>query len=82
VSVGFREPSPDPPAPDEHPLWALAKKGHQVRAATRMTPGGPELRIYVDDELWWSRVYRAGQGHWLGEEAEKKRGEFTERGWT
>jgi hypothetical protein len=81
VSVGFRKASPEPPPAEEHPLWTLAKKGHQVRCTTRMTPGGPELRIYVAGELFWSRVYRDGQGDWLGEEAEKKRGEFEALGW-
>ena len=59
----------------------LTKKGHQVRATTRMTPGGPELRITVAGELWWSRVYRGGDGHLLGEESTKKRDEFAARGW-
>jgi hypothetical protein len=79
VSVGFRTPTPTPPAPEQE-LWRLAKNGHSVTSRARQVPFGLELRILVDDELWWSRVYRDGHGHWLGEESEKKRGEFAALG--
>jgi hypothetical protein len=80
VSVGFSTRPPDPP-PIEHALWQLAKGSRTVAAVARQVPFGTELRISVDGELYWSRLYRDGHGHLLGEESEKKRGEFIERGW-
>ncbi len=49
---------PPPPPPVEHLLWTLTKRTHQVEMRVRATPFGPELRIAIDGELWWSHMYR------------------------
>jgi hypothetical protein len=80
VSVGFSTPPPEPP-PLEHALWRLTKGARVVEARARQVPFGIELRISVDRELVWSRVYRDGHGHLLGEESNTKEGEFKALGW-
>lgn len=67
-----------PPVREER-LWALVKGARRAEGAVRVTPRGLELRIGVDGELFWSRVY--GRGDDLVEAAEAKRLEFTEKGW-
>jgi hypothetical protein len=80
MSVGFTTPPPEPPSL-EHALWQLVKRGRTVAAVARQVPFGTELRISVDGELYWSRLYRDGHGHLLGEESDKKQGEFAALGW-
>ena len=63
----------------EHPLWSLHKKGHAVEARRRMTPGGPELRIVIDGDLWWSRVCPTAAA--VQAAADTKHAEFLAKGW-
>jgi hypothetical protein len=74
-------PPPAAPAAD-HFLWALEKPGHRVECRARHTPGGPELRIVIDRELWWSRLYRGAAPGELALGADTKRLEFEAKGWT
>jgi hypothetical protein len=55
----------------EHPLWRLTKGARATEACARQVPVGTELRISVDGELFWSRVYRDGDGQLLGEKADE-----------
>lgn len=52
--------------PREHSLWVLTKDGRTAEARTRMVPGGPELRIYIN-------------GSFLRAEGASKRNFSTER---
>lgn len=72
---------PPAPQPTEHPLWTLRKRAHQVEARVRATPAGPELRILIDGELWWSQVFQPPTEDALTVAAERKRLEFTAKGW-
>ena len=47
-----------------------------------MTDTGLELRIAIDGELSWSRVYRVALGEDVAADAEEKRLEFEANGWT
>ncbi len=73
---------PPPPPPSEHGLWTLEKAGHQAEARVRATPFGPELRILIDGELWWSQMFQPPTEAGLHAAADRKRGEFTDKGWT
>jgi len=75
----MHRPEPAPPVREER-LWALVKGARRAEGAVRVTPRGLELRIGVDGELFWSRVY--GRGDDLVEAAEVKRTEFEQRGWS
>lgn len=75
-------PAPVLPAMPEHALWTLTKPGHTCAATVRATPWGPELRIAVDGELFWSHVYRDATEDVLTAAAEQKRVEFQSEGWT
>lgn len=44
--------------------------------------GEPELFIRLDGELWWSHLYRGATEELLTAEADRKRDEFTTKGWT
>lgn len=74
-------PVPPPPPPVEHPLWTLEKAGHQAAARVRATDFGPEVRILIDGELWWSQQLRPATEAALRDVADRKRAEFLARGW-
>lgn len=65
----------------EHPLWRLRKRDHHVEARARATFAGPELRILIDGELWWSQVFQPATAQGLTAAAERKRHEFEAKGW-
>lgn len=73
--------TPAAPAAVDHALWSLAKAGHRVDACTRATLAGPELRIAIDGELWWSQVVRPPTEAALTAAAEAKRRDFEAKGW-
>jgi hypothetical protein len=87
MSISFSKPR-RPSAIPEHSLWRLEKTVHVLKrqqtrfaeARTRMTPLGPEIRIYVDGELLWSQVLRDGRD--VGASSEEKRGDFLALGWS
>ncbi len=72
---------PPPSPPVEHRLWTLAKAEHWAEARVRATPGGPELRILIDGELWWSQLFQPATEAGLTDAAERKREEFEAKGW-
>lgn len=72
---------PPPPPPVEHRLWTLAKATRQAEARVRATPFGPELRILVDGELWWSQLFQPATEDGMTAAAERKREEFEAKGW-
>lgn len=72
---------PPPPPPSEHPLWTLTKAEHQAEARVRATPFGPELRILIDGELWWSQVFQPPTEDGMTAAADRKRDEFEAKGW-
>jgi hypothetical protein len=76
----LHHPQPAAPPVREERLWALVKGARRAEATVRLTPAWPELRISVDGELFWSRVYR-GAGDDLVEAADAKRLEFVDLGW-
>ena len=78
MRVGFSK-QPNPVALPEHFLWTLQKGARVVEARTRMTPIGPELRIYHNGELLWSQVPRDGRE--VGELAEQERRDYEARGY-
>ena len=71
--------APKPAVMPEHALWTLTKRDHRVEARARDTPGGLELRIVIDGELWWSRVCPTIAV--IQAEAETKHAEFLAKGW-
>jgi hypothetical protein len=73
--------APAVPDVEEHPLWQLQKRAHSVDARVRATPGGPELRILVDGELWWSQLFQPATEAGIAAAAERKRDEFEAKGW-
>jgi hypothetical protein len=74
-----RTSAPNPSYP-EHFVWALEKAARRTEARTRAVPNGVELRIYVDGELWWSRVVRDLAA--LESLADEQRLAFEGKGWT
>jgi hypothetical protein len=78
MSVGFSK-RPDHRAIPEHPLWTLQKGKRTAEARTRMTPLGPELRIYYNGELLRSEIPRDGRE--VGALAEEARQAWIARGW-
>jgi hypothetical protein len=62
-------------------LWQLTKGGHLAEARVRATPAGPELRLLIDDELWWSQVVRPATEDALTAAADLKREAFKAKGW-
>ena len=46
-----------------------------------MTVSGPELRIFVGDEVLWSHVYTRGSEDLVAADADGKRDEFVAKGW-
>ena len=72
---------PQPPTAPiaEHHLWTLSKAGHHVEARARTTVLGPELRILIDGELWWSRVCPTLAA--IEVAADTKHAEFHAKGW-
>jgi len=77
----LHRPTPAPTAPVEHILWALVKRTHRVECRARWTPAGPELRILLDCELWWSQVVRPATEDAFTAAADTKRNEFEAKGW-
>lgn len=75
------KPAAPAPVPVDHPLWTLTKRDHRVDAVVRATPGGPELRLLLDGELWWSQLVRPATEDALTALADEKRGEFVAKGW-
>lgn len=81
MSVGFAKPR-NPDHLPEHVLWQLTKANRITEARSRMTPLGPELRVFVDDELLWSQVFRGvTAGVVLGKRSEEAMRELQGRGW-
>lgn len=74
-------PPPPPPPPTEHPLWTLAKAGHQAEARVRATAFGPELRVLIDGELWWSQLFQPATEEGMRAAADRKKDEFEAKGW-
>lgn len=72
---------PPPPPPQEHTLWTLVKDEHRAEARVRTTAFGPELRILVDGELWWSKLVRPATPDAIEAVTELKRLEFVAKGW-
>lgn len=62
-------------------MWSFEKLGHRVEARTRLTVGGPELRILLGDEVLWSHVYTDGSEDLVAADADGKRDEFVAKGW-
>src|SRR4026209_1492681 len=57
VSIGFRAVLPEPP-PLEAPLWRVQHKdGREARAIVTTMSHGRELRVFVGDDLRWSRLF-------------------------
>lgn len=81
--IGFSDSPSSPPSPSdvEHPLWTLEKRDHLAAARVRATAAGPELRILIDGELWWSQQIRPATEDALRELADRKREEFKAKGW-
>lgn len=59
-----RTPRPIP----ERVLWTEALSCHIVEARTRDVEIGPELRVFLNNELLWSNVIRDGTLERLSEE--------------
>ena len=78
MSVGFTKVVPVPSIP-ERLVWTLHKGGRCAEARTRITPLGPELRVYVAGDLRWWQVIRDGS---LTTQAEERRQAFIAKGWT
>lgn len=74
-------PVAPPPPPEEHSLWQLTKAGHLAEARVRATPAGPELRLLINGELWWSQVVRPANEEALAAAADLKRNAFEVKGW-
>lgn len=72
---------PPPPPPREHGLWTLVKGEHRAEARVRATPYGPELRILIDGELWWSQLFQPATEAGMGDAADRKREELQAKGW-
>lgn len=72
---------PPPPPPKEHTLWTLTKEQRRVDARVRSTPFGPELRILIDGELWWSQLFQPATAPGMADAADRKRAEFEAKGW-
>jgi hypothetical protein len=80
MSVGFSKQK-NPAAVPEHHLWTLRKPdGRTVEARTRMTPLGPELRIYYKGDFLRSQIPRDGRA--VGELADHAERDWRARGWT
>ena len=70
------------PAPPEHLVWRLEKDSRVAEARVRIYPHGRELRIVVNDVLFWSRLFRDHEdSRLLGSEASGCRQDFERRGW-
>lgn len=74
-------PRPEPPPPVEHLLWFLEKRDHRVECRVRATEYGPDLRIVIDGELFWSRMFTRAALVEVQDAAEAKREEFETLGW-
>ena len=71
---------PKPADTIDRPLWTLQRGARRAQAIAREVPGvGLELRIDIDGELRWSKLYRGGVG--VGMEAAAKRTALLEKGW-
>lgn len=79
--LGPKHPAPREVDAPVHALWSLTKRTHRVDCGVRATPSGPEIRINLNGELWWSRVYRGATEETLTAEADRKRDEFIAKGW-
>ena len=65
-------PAPEPPNPVERPLWRLVKAQRTAVALIHEWPHGWELRIEVDGQLRWARLFRRDHDGLL-READKRR---------
>lgn len=70
----------DQPPPDQL-AWRLVKGGRTAEAHIRQIGDRRELRISVDDELLWSRLYERAIDQNLDEDASTKLNEFAALGW-
>jgi len=61
VSIGFRSQPPEPP-PLEAPLWRVTKDTREAHAIVRTMSHGRELRVFVGDDLRWSRLFPGHEG--------------------
>ena len=77
----MHRPQPVAAPPNEHLLWTLTKAGHRVEARVRARALGPELRILIDGELWWSQVVRPATDAAMTAAADQKHTEFGAKGW-
>jgi hypothetical protein len=83
VSVGFRPSPPAAPPPFDALLWRVTNDVREARAIVRAMAHGRELRVYVGQELAWSRLYQPHEGsHALLELSKSTRGRFEAYGWT
>jgi hypothetical protein len=80
VSIGFRQNTPPPP-PDAVVLWVCRKGKREARAVVRLMPHGRELRILVDGEMGWTRLYRNHEADHISQFAEGALAPFISIGW-
>jgi hypothetical protein len=89
MSVGFRAAQPPPP-PLEFLLWRVTKDTRTAEARVRVMAHGRELRVTVADpakhageaQLFFSRLFRDGEGEALGIESTSTLENFVSHGWT
>jgi hypothetical protein len=63
------------------PLWVLRKDWHSAEARVRAIHNvGLELRFSVDDNLYFSQIFKAWEP--LEQLAREKRSEFEAKGWS
>jgi hypothetical protein len=63
MSIAFRPPREPPDPPLDAIMWRVFRKdGREARAVVRSVGHGKELRIYVGDDMRWSRLYRQHDG--------------------
>ena len=68
---------PDPPC--DLVLWRMLKEDRIAHAVIRVLDVGSELRVYVDNELVWSRLLRSEDPRAV---ANAHRRAFEVRGWS
>ena len=84
VSIAFRSPPEPPEPPLDAIMWRVFRKdGREARAVVRSVGHGKELRIYVGDDMRWSRLYRQHKGtDALLEMSQTTLAAYEARGWT
>jgi hypothetical protein len=80
--MGFQHSDPIVP-PSEALLWRVTKDTCNAQAVVRLLPHGRELRVTVNGDLMWSRLFRDDEdGHELGRMSDGCRVNFERVGWT